>query len=152
MKSFSVGLATGVAGLLAYATGCVARGYPNKTIRVIIPFAPGGGTDILTRTIAPKLSEALGQQLVIDNRAGGGSTIGSEMVAKSVADGYTLLMVDTSFTTNPSLYSKLPDIQQRLIDLGFDPIGGTPEQFAANIKSETEKWARVIKNARVKLD
>ena len=47
---------------------------------------------------------------------------------------------------------KLPDIQQRLIDLGFDPIGGTPEQFAANIKSETEKWARVIKNAGVKLD
>jgi tripartite-type tricarboxylate transporter receptor subunit TctC len=300
-----------------------AQTYPAKAIRVIVPFAPGGGTDILTRTITPKLSEALGQQLVIDNRAGGGSTIGSEMVAKGPADGYTLLMVDTSFTTNPSLYSKLPydstrdfapvslmaaapvilivhpsvpvrtvkefvalakakpgqlnfasggpgssthlggellklvanidlvhipykgtgpavadvlggqvvmmfagissvkqhvavgrlraiavtgekrspampevptfiesglkgvdsgtywgclapaatpkevvnkvsitmagviklpDIQARLVDLGFDPIGGTPEQFAANIKSETDKWARVIKNARVKLD
>src|SRR3972149_5299986 len=99
MKSFSVGLATGVAGLRAYAPGGGGQGYPNKTIRVIIPFAPGGGTDILTRTIAPKLSEALGQQLVIDNRAGGGRTIGSEMVAKAVADGHTLLMADTSFTT-----------------------------------------------------
>ncbi len=323
MRPIIVGIAAGVAGLLAYATGCVAQTYPGKSIRVIVPFAPGGGTDILTRTIAPKLSEVLGQQLVVDNRAGGGSTIGSELAAKSVADGYTLLMVDTSFTTNPSLYSKLPydstrdfapvslmaaapvilivhpsvpvrtvkefvalakarpgqlnfasggpgssthlggellksaanidlvhipykgtgpavadvlggqvvmmfagissvkqhvvvgrlraiavtgdkrspampevptfieaglkgvdsgtywgclapaatpkdainkisaimtsvlklpDIQARLVDLGFDPIGGTPEQFAANIKSETEKWARVIKNARVKLD
>jgi tripartite-type tricarboxylate transporter receptor subunit TctC len=58
--------------------------------------------------VSPKLSEALGQQLVIDNRAGGGSTIGSELAAKAPPDGYTLLMVDTSFTTNPSLYSKLP--------------------------------------------
>ena len=301
----------------------VAQPYPARAVRVIVPFAPGGGTDILVRTIAPKLSEALGQQLVIDNRAGGGSTIGSELAAKSPPDGYTLLAVDTSFATNPSLYSKLPydstrdfapvsllaaapvilivhpsvpvknvkefvalakakpgqlnfasggpgssthlggellkmvanidlvhipykgtgpavadvlggqvvmmfagissvkqhvavgrlraiavtgdkrspampevptfvesglkgvdsstywgllaptatpkdivnkvsltiagvlklpDIQQRLIDLGFDPIGGTPEQFAANIKSETDKWARVIKNAHVKLD
>ncbi|MEO8441509.1 MAG: tripartite tricarboxylate transporter substrate binding protein [Betaproteobacteria bacterium] len=303
--------------------GALAQSYPIRAVRVIVPFAPGGGTDILVRSIAPRLSEALGQQLVIDNRAGGGSTIGSELAAKSPPDGYTLLAVDTSFTTNPSLYSKLPydsardfapvsllaaapvilivhpsvpvktvkefvalakahpgqlnfasggpgssthlggellklvanidlvhipykgtgpavadvlggqvvmmfagissvkqhvavgrlraiavtgdkrspampevptfveaglkgvdsgtywgclapaatpkdiinklsstiagvlklpDIQQRLIDLGFDPIGGTPEQFAANIKSETEKWARVIKNAHVKLD
>ena len=86
----------------------VAQPYPSRAVRVIVPFAPGGGTDILVRTIAPRLSEALGQQLVIDNRAGGGSTIGSELAAKSPPDGYTLLAVDTSFTTNPSLYSKLP--------------------------------------------
>ena len=306
-----------------WCIACYAQNYPARAVRVIVPFAPGGGTDILIRTITPKLGEALGQQLVIDNRAGGGSTIGSEMASKAVADGYTLLAVDTSFTTNPSLYGKLPydsvrdfapvsllaaapvilivhpsvpvktvkefvalakakpgqlnfasggpgssthlggellklvakidlvhipykgtgpavadvlggqvvmmfagissvkqhvavnrlraiavtgekrspampevptfiesgligvdsgtywgclapaatpkdivnkvssamatvlklpDIQQRLIDLGFDPIGGTPEQFAANIKSETEKWARVIKKAGVKLD
>lgn len=297
--------------------------YPARAVRIIVPFAPGGGTDILVRTFAPRLSETLGQQLVIDNRAGGGSTIGSELAAKSPPDGYTLLAVDTSFTTNPSLYSKLPydsvrdfapvsllaaapvilivhpsvpvktvrefvalakakpgqlnfasggpgssthlggellkmvaqidlvhipykgtgpavadvlggqvvmmfagissvkqhvtvgrlraiavtgdkrspampdvptfvesglkgvdsgtywgllapaatpkeivakvsssiaavlkqpDIHQRLVDLGFDPIGGTPEQFAANIRSETDKWARVIKAANVKLD
>ncbi len=304
-------------------SAAIAQNYPARTVRMIVPFAPGGGTDILVRTISSRLSEALGQQLVVDNRAGGGSTIGSEMAVKAAPDGYTLLAVDTSFTTNPSLYSKLPydsvrdlapvsllasapvilivhpsvpvktvkefvalakakpgqlnfasggpgssthlggellklvakidlvhipykgtgpavadvlggqvvmmfagissvkqhvavgrlraiavtgdkrspampevptfvesglkgvdsgtywgclapaatpkdivnklsttiagvlrlpDIQQRLIDLGFDPIGGTPEQFAANIKSETEKWARVIRNASVRLD
>src|SRR3954462_1250365 len=85
-----------------------AQSYPARAVRVIVPFAPGGGTDILVRTVAPRLSEALGQQLVIDNRAGGGSTIGSELAAKSPPDGYTLLAVDTSFTTNPSLYTKLP--------------------------------------------
>jgi tripartite-type tricarboxylate transporter receptor subunit TctC len=299
-----------------WCIAAAAQSYPSRAVRVIVPFAPGGGTDILVRTLAPRLSEALGQQLVIDNRAGGGSTIGSELAAKSPPDGYTLLAVVTSFTTNPSLYSKLPydsardfapvsllaaapvilivhpsvpvktvkefvalatakpgqlnfasggpgssthlggellklvanidlvhipykgtgpavadvlggqvvmmfagissvkqhvavgrlraiavtgdkrspampevptfiesgtywgclapaatpkdiinklsstiagvlklpDIQQRLIDLGFDPIGATPEQFAANIKSETDKWARVIKTAHVKLD
>ena len=323
MSLRTFGLASVFAGMTLCAASCMAQTYPAKTVRVIVPFAPGGGTDILTRTIAPKLSETLGQQLVIDNRAGGGSTIGSEMVSKAVADGYTLLMVDTSFTTNPSLYRKLPydsardfapvslmaaapvilivhpsvpvrtvkefvalakarpgqlnfasggpgssthlggellklvagidlvhipykgtgpavadvlggqvvmmfagissikqhvavgrlraiavtgdrrspampevptfvesgltgvdsgtywgclapaatpkdvinkvsatmatvlklpEIQPRLVDLGFDPIGGSPEQFAANIRSETEKWARVIRNAKVKLD
>jgi tripartite-type tricarboxylate transporter receptor subunit TctC len=66
---------------------CFAQNYPTRAVRVIVPFAPGGGTDILVRTIAPKLGDALGQQLVIDNRAGGGSTIGSELAAKAVADG-----------------------------------------------------------------
>ena len=108
MKLRSSGLASAIAVTLFCAATCLAQTYPARAIRVIVPFAPGGGTDILTRTIAPRLGEALGQQLVIDNRAGGGSTIGSEMVSKAVADGYTLLMVDTSFTTNPSLYTRLP--------------------------------------------
>ena len=100
---------TGLAiGMMLVCVDCVAQTFPARAIRVIVPFAPGGGTDILIRTVSPKLSEALGQQLVIDNRAGGGSTIGSELAAKAPPDGYTLLMVDTSFTTNPSLYSKLP--------------------------------------------
>src|SRR6476660_6164309 len=94
--------------MMLVCVDCVAQTFPARAIRVIVPFAPGGGTDILIRTVSPKLSEALGQQLVIDNRAGGGSTIGSELAAKAPPDGYTLLMVDTSFTTNPSLYSKLP--------------------------------------------
>jgi tripartite-type tricarboxylate transporter receptor subunit TctC len=315
--------ALGMAAALACAGPCLAQGYPVKPVRVMVPFAPGGGTDILTRVISPRLGETLGQQIVVENRAGGGSTIGSEIVAKASADGYTLLMVDTSFTTNPSLYSKLPydsardfapvsllasapvilivhpsvpvrsvkefvalakarpgqlnfasggpgssthlggellksaarielqhipykgtgpavadvlggqvvmmfagissvkqhvavgklraiavtgdrrspampevptfiesglkgvdsgtywgclapagtprdsvskvsaamasvlklpDISQRLVDLGFDPIGGSPEQFAANINTETGKWARVIKAAGVRLD
>jgi tripartite-type tricarboxylate transporter receptor subunit TctC len=94
--------------LLLIPAAASAQAYPAKSIRVIVPFAPGGGTDILTRVISPKLGDALGQQIVVDNRAGAGSTIGSELVVKAAPDGYTLLMVDTSFTTNPSLYSKLP--------------------------------------------
>jgi len=108
IRSTAAGV-TGLAiGMMLVCVDCVAQTFPARAIRVIVPFAPGGGTDILIRTVSPKLSEALGQQLVIDNRAGGGSTIGSELAAKAPPDGYTLLMVDTSFTTNPSLYSKLP--------------------------------------------
>ena len=108
IRSAAAGV-TGLAiGMMLVCVDCVAQTFPARAIRVIVPFAPGGGTDILIRTVSPKLSEALGQQLVIDNRAGGGSTIGRELAAKAPPDGYTLLMVDTSFTTNPSLYSKLP--------------------------------------------
>jgi len=108
IRSAAAGV-TGLAiGMMLVCADCVAQTFPARAIRVIVPFAPGGGTDILIRTVSPRLSEALGQQLVIDNRAGGGSTIGSELAAKAPPDGYTLLMVDTSFTTNPSLYSKLP--------------------------------------------
>ena len=86
----------------------LAQTYPAKPIRIVVPFAPGGGTDILTRVIVPKMSELLKQQIVVDNRPGAGSQIGSDVVAKAVPDGYTLLMVDTAFMTNPSLYSRLP--------------------------------------------
>lgn len=85
-----------------------AQGYPVRAVRVIVPFAPGGGTDILTRMIAPRVSEILGQQLVVDNRPGASSQIGTELVARAAPDGYTILHTDTSFSSNPSLYSKLP--------------------------------------------
>ena len=94
--------------LLLGASGAFAQAYPAKPIRIVVPFAPGGGTDILTRIMAPKMNEALKQQLIVDNRPGAGSQIGTEIVAKAPPDGYTILMVDTAFMTNPSLYSKLP--------------------------------------------
>jgi tripartite-type tricarboxylate transporter receptor subunit TctC len=90
-----------------FSTG-PGQGYPSKPIRIVVPFAPGGGTDILTRIILPKLNETLKQQLIVDNRAGAGSQIGTDIVAKAPPDGYTILMVDTAFMTNPSLYSRLP--------------------------------------------
>jgi tripartite-type tricarboxylate transporter receptor subunit TctC len=93
---------------LCFAAPALSQTYPAKTIRIVVPFAPGGGTDILTRVLTPKMSEQLKQQIVVDNRPGAGSQIGSDLVAKAPADGYTLLMVDTAFLTNPSLYSKLP--------------------------------------------
>ncbi len=84
-----------------------AASYPNKPVRLIIPFAPGGGTDLIGRLIAPKLSERLGQQLIVENIGGAGSIIGTEKVAKATPDGYTLLLVDPSFTIQPVL-QKLP--------------------------------------------
>ena len=93
---------------LSAAFSAVAQTYPAKPIRIVVPFAPGGGTDILTRVLAPRLSELMKQQIVVDNRPGAGSQIGTEVAAKAPADGYTLLMVDTAFTTNPTLYARLP--------------------------------------------
>jgi tripartite-type tricarboxylate transporter receptor subunit TctC len=98
---------------LSCASVGYAQTYPAKQIRVVVPFAPGGGTDILTRIMVPKLNELLKQQLIVDNRPGAGSRIGTELVAKAPADGYTVLMVDTAFMTNPSLYSKLPYDSER---------------------------------------
>lgn len=85
-----------------------AQPYPVKPIRIIAPFAPGGATDILARLVAQRLTEALGQQAIVENRAGGGSVIGTELAAKAAPDGHTLLMVSTSTVTLPSLQRKLP--------------------------------------------
>lgn len=84
-----------------------AQTYPAKTVRIIVPFAPGGGSDFIARAIAPPLSKAMGQQFVIDNRPGAGSTLGSEIALKSPPDGYTLLLISGSYTTSPSLYKNL---------------------------------------------
>jgi len=102
--------AAGVATLAAawFGTAVEAQPFPARTVRIVVALAPGGGTDNLTRIIAPKLSDLLGQQFVVENRAGAGGQIGSDTVAKSPADGYTLLNIDTSFTSNPSLFTKLP--------------------------------------------
>ena len=83
-----------VAGLLAgpSVTNVEAQKWPEKTVRVVTPFGPGGGTDIFARILGQRLSEVLGQQFIVDNRPGAGSTLGTEFVARAPADGYTLLM------------------------------------------------------------
>ena len=99
-------VAIAVAVLLT-ASAAHAQQYPAKTVRMIVPFAPGGNTDIIARTFAPKMSENLGQQIVIDNRGGAGSTIGTEAAARAAPDGYTLLMVSAAHTINPAMIRKL---------------------------------------------
>lgn len=84
-----------------------AQSYPAKPVRIIVPFAPGGGSDFIARAISPPLNKALGQQFIVDNRPGAGSTLGSEIALKSPADGYTLLLISGSYTTSPSLYKNL---------------------------------------------
>ena len=82
--------------------------YPRRSVRLLVPFAPGGGTDIIARLTAQKVSEAWGQPIVVDNRSGGGGTIAAQLAATSVADGYTLLMPSISIAYAPAVYSKLP--------------------------------------------
>jgi tripartite-type tricarboxylate transporter receptor subunit TctC len=113
MRRF-VMLATVAAGLLFFGVPALAQSnYPNKPIRLVVPFPPGGGTDILARVIGQKLSESLGQAVVVDNKPGAGGNIGVDAVAKSQPDGYTMVIGQTSnLAVNPTLYPKLP----------YDPI------------------------------
>lgn len=100
------------------ATVCVAADFPNRVIRLIVPYAAGGATDVTSRTIAPRLSDKLGQQVVVDNRPGGAAIIGMNLVAKAPADGYTVLMATIAFGANPALYEKLPYDPQK----DFTPV------------------------------
>jgi tripartite-type tricarboxylate transporter receptor subunit TctC len=88
---------------------CAAEAaYPVRPIRMIVPFVAGGGTDLLARILTPRLSEVLGQQIVVDNRGGAGSIVGTQMLSKSPPDGYTIAVFDTAFAINPGLAEKLP--------------------------------------------
>ena len=106
-------LLSALASAVAYA-----QTYPTRAVRLVVPYVPGGGTDFTARAIAPRLSEALGQQVVVENRPGGGTNIGSELVAKATPDGYTLLMAGAANAINMSLYAKMPYDTQR----DFQPV------------------------------
>jgi len=94
--------------LVAFAPLITAQAYPVKPVRMIVPFVPGGNTDIIGRVFTPKLSELLGQQIVVENRGGAGGVIGTELVAKAAPDGYMIVMVSAAHTINPALAKKLP--------------------------------------------
>jgi len=111
-------------GLMAAGPATAADVYPSKTIRLVVPFAPGGGSDIVARLLSPKMTEALGQTVVVDNRAGASANLGAAMVAKAAPDGYTLLLANANYTINPSLFKSLP----------FDPVREfAPVALLANV-------------------
>jgi len=101
-KNIARALVFAVAGALS--AGCFAQDWPNKPVRVIVPFMPGGPVDIIARIVGAKLNDALGQQFVVENRAGAGGNIGAAAVAKSAPDGYTVLMTSSAIVVNVSLY------------------------------------------------
>ena len=93
---------------MAAASNTWAQAYPVKPLRLIVAFPAGGGIDTVTRILAPKLTEALGQQMIVDNRVGASGNIGTDYVAKSAPDGYTVLMAYASHASNAALFDKLP--------------------------------------------
>src|SRR5688572_23108381 len=103
----TVGRAIVVLAAMLACGGAGAQEYPSKTVRMIVPFTPGGGTDLIARITAAKLGQVFGQQFVVDNRPGAGTVVGSEMAARAPADGYTIIMQVNSLAANHTLYPKL---------------------------------------------
>ena len=124
--NLAVPVAAAVLAAASAVAACAAhaQNYPSRPVRIVVPFSPGGAADTPGRMLAPRLAEALGQQVLVDNRPGAGSTIGTELVAKASPDGYTLLLVSNTHAINASLYKKL----------NYDPLADfTPVlQFATS--------------------
>ncbi|MCF8534428.1 MAG: tripartite tricarboxylate transporter substrate binding protein, partial [Reyranella sp.] len=97
-----------VLAVAAWSATAGAQQYPNKPVRIVVPFGPGGPADVYARVIGHELSEVLKQQFVIENKPGGGAVIGTDIVAKAAPDGYTLLMMSNTHTTNETLLTKKP--------------------------------------------
>jgi tripartite-type tricarboxylate transporter receptor subunit TctC len=110
MQCIADSLAIGMSAIVgaAVCAGAIAQEYPSKPVRIIVAVAPGGGADITARQLARKLGESFGQQVIVDNRPGGGTVIGTDFVAKSAPDGYTLLMQVNTLAANHSMHAKLP--------------------------------------------
>ena len=100
--------AIGIALLFATATPTLAQQFPSRPIRLVSPYPPGGGNDVLARLIADKMGDGLGQRVIVDNRAGANTIVGTDIVAKSAPDGHTLVLVPNSFVTNVGFYATLP--------------------------------------------
>ncbi|MSQ19174.1 MAG: tripartite tricarboxylate transporter substrate binding protein [Betaproteobacteria bacterium] len=139
-------LATLCCGLQALAA--IAQDYPTKSVRLIIPFPPGGSNDIVGRMLAMQLSERLGKPIIVDNRGGAGGVIGTELAAKAPPDGYTLLLISTAFALNTSLY-KLPYDPAT----AFTPVaslGTGPNVLVVNAKLPVQSVKELIALAKAK--
>jgi tripartite-type tricarboxylate transporter receptor subunit TctC len=134
---------------LALAANCAVAAYPDKPIRLVVPFAPGGGTDLIARTLGAGMSTELGQQVLIDNKPGAGTIIGTDAVAKSAPDGYTIVIASFAHAVNPSLVPKLPYAHEK----AFTPItliGRGPNVLVVRADSPYKTVADVIAAAKAK--
>jgi len=136
---------TALSPLLASAQGV----YPNKPIRVIVPFAAGSTTDIIARAIADKMGQSMGQTLVIDNRGGASGTIGQQAVATATPDGYTIMIHSSSHTVSPSTFAKLPfDTTGDFV--GVTPISSTPNVLVISASKNIKTLQELLAAARAK--
>lgn len=147
-RSIVARLGAVIAATTLAATAALAA-YPEKPIRLVVPFAPGGGTDLIARTLGAGMSTELGQQVIIDNKPGAGTIIGTDAVAKSAPDGYTIVIASFAHAVNPSLVSKLPFAT----DKAFAPItliGRGPNVLVVRADSPYKSVADVIAAAKAR--
>lgn len=136
--------------LSAAATAQAAAPYPNRPVRIIVPFAPGGATDIVTRVVAQKLTESWGQTLVVDNRAGAGGNIGGDLAAKSNPDGYTLFMTSGSIVTaNPHMYAKMPFNAEKDL-VAVTNVASSPQAIVVHPSAPAKSVKELIALAKAK--
>ena len=141
--------ATVCALALPLATGVQAQAWPTRPVKMVVPFSPGGSTDVVARMLGQRLSEIWGQTVVIENKTGAGGNIGTDMVAKSPADGYTLLMASGSITINPHIYAKMPfDTQKDLVPISN--VASGPMLVVVQDKSPIRSIKELIAAAKAK--
>jgi tripartite-type tricarboxylate transporter receptor subunit TctC len=135
--------------LILGAGSAAAQQYPAKPVTIVVPFAPGGGSDNIARVIATKLSENFGKQFIVENRAGAGTNIGNEAAAKAAPNGYTLLLGQVTLGINPSLYPKLGyDVQRDLVPVGM--VATSPTVLVVNPSLPAKNLQELIALAKAK--
>jgi tripartite-type tricarboxylate transporter receptor subunit TctC len=131
MRAVSTVIRAVALSLALAATAALAQDYPTRPIHMIVPYPPGGGTDIVARVITEPLGQALGQPIIIDNRGGAAGNVGTEAAARATPDGYTVLFTLSSHTINPKLYAKLPfDVEKDFVPIGL--AANIPQILVAN--------------------
>ena len=149
MKRRASLVAIGALAVLATAPAAHSQDYPTKLIRIISPYGPGGGNDTISRLLATRLGAALNQRVIVDNKPGGNTMIGNDIVAKSPPDGYTLILNGNGFVTNPSFYAKIPfDTVKDFAPVAF--VASTQLVLVANPTVSANNVKELIALARAK--
>ena len=137
-------------GFVLLAQAAQAQDWPQKPVRFIVPYPPGGGTDVIARIIQEPLSRALGQQVVIENRGGAGGALGTEAAARSAADGYTFLFTLSSHTINPLLYKLSFDVEKDFVSV--TTVASLPQLIATNPASPFKTMQDIVAQAKAQPD